>query len=253
VRISRTFFQVSHKLTIRSSSKRDRQRWRPILTEGFFATGTAAGYTDGMISRSSILIRALLAIVLVAGSFLSGAAVGIVKTASTMRQLATDLGQAQTRIGELEGRVTVSADDLNSKKAVVIGRLGSPLGTMLAIRGIWKQSRMKNGYEWFFHVTHVNGQAFDEPVIFHRSLVHVRLSSDLEKYGSREDDPMPFTDQSYEIRAYETGRFSDNPRGYQKKLTTSAFRSAAPAWWRHFQTDLHGIMHTGSGDVSGGR
>lgn len=89
-----------------------------------------------------------------------------------------------------------------------------------------------------FRVTHVNGKAFDEPVIFHRSLVHVR-----EKYDSREDGPTPSVGQSWEIRAYETGGFTGNPAGYQKELSGLPYVEAVPAWWRHFQTDVHGIIH----------
>lgn len=97
-----------------------------------------------------------------------------------------------------------------------------------------------------FHVTQVNGKAFDEPVLFHRTLVHVRFSRDVEKYDSREDGPSPSAGQSWKIRAYESGGFSGNPGGYQKELSGLPYVEAAPVWWRHFQTDLHGIMQRGN-------
>lgn len=74
-------------------------------------------------------IRALIAIVLLAGSFAAGMSVSNLKTAAIMRQLATELGQAQQRIKELEGHdhgVKISAEDLDAGKVAVIGRLGSP-------------------------------------------------------------------------------------------------------------------------------
>lgn len=187
-------------------------------------------------------VRTLLAIVLLAGSFFAGMAVSIVKTASTMRQLATDLRRAQKRINELEDVVAVSVDGLDSGKVVVIGRLGSPLETMLTIRGTWKQSRMAKDSGPVFHVTHVNGKAFDEPVIFHRTLVRVRFSFAFDKNDSRNDGPTPSAGQSWEIRAYETGGFSGNPAEYQKELSGLPYRQAVTPWWRHFQTDLRGIM-----------
>lgn len=186
------------------------------------------------------IIRAIIAIVLLAGSFIAGMSVSIFNTAAITRQLTTELGQAQRHIKELEGHdqdVTIAADDLDSGKAVVIGRLGSPLETMLTIRGTWKQSRMAKDSGLVFHVTHVNGKAFDEPVIFHRSLVHMR-----EEYDSREDGLTPSVGQSWEIRAFETGGFSGNPGGYQKEISGLPFVEAVPAWWRHFQTHVHGII-----------
>lgn len=202
-----------------------------------------------MTSRFSSLVRALLATVLLAGSFFAGMAVSVVKTASIMRQLAMEIREAQKRIKELEDVVTVSADDLDSGKVVVIGRLGSPLETMLTIRGTWRQSRMAKDSGLVFHVTHVNGKALDEPVLFHRTLMHVTYPFVSDQDGSREDGPTPSAGEQWEIRAYETGRFSGNPGAYQKELTGFAYIQAVPAWWRHFQTDLHGIMQKGGGDA----
>lgn len=184
-------------------------------------------------------IQLVLAVALMTGSFFAGMAVSIANTASIMRQLAVELGEAQKRIAELEDHekvVPVSADDLDSGTMVVIGRLGRPLNTMLTIRGVWDWSRMPKDSGLVFRVTHVNGEALDEPVIFHQTLVHVRHRGD-----KLENDPVSSIAQSWEIRAYETGGFSGNPAEYQMELSGLPYVEAEPAWSRNFQTELHGI------------
>lgn len=79
---------------------------------------------------------------------------------------------------------------------VVIGRLGHPLETMLAIRGTWQRGRSPKDSGASFHVTHVNGKAIAEPVVFHQTLVQAR-----DKDDDRETYPTPPIGQSWEIRA----------------------------------------------------
>jgi hypothetical protein len=142
-----------------------------------------------------------------------------------------------------EDVVRVSADDLDSGKVVVIGHLGSPLKTMLTIRGTWQHARSSKDSGPLFHVTYVNGKALDKPVIFHRAIVHVRYPRPWDKDDESKNGPTPSAGQSWEIRAYETGGFSGSPEEYQKELRRELpYLEAVPVWWRSFQVELHGVM-----------
>lgn len=72
--------------------------------------------------------------------------------------------------------------------------------------------------------------------------MHVRYPFPRNEDDKVQNDPVPAAEKSWEIRAYETGGFSGNPADYQKELSGLPYAEAVPAWWRHFQTHLHGIM-----------
>ncbi|HET6882890.1 MAG TPA: hypothetical protein VFI31_22165, partial [Pirellulales bacterium] len=215
-------------------------------------------------------IRVLLAIVLATASFFAGMAVTMreandlrsalraeqesnAKTGSIMRQLAEELVGAKKRIKELEGRehvASVSADDLDSGKAVVIGSLGSPLKTMLNIRGTWQRRQSPKDSGPSFQVTHVNEKALDEPVVFHQSVVHARYPRPpWDKDDESKKSPPPSAGQTWEMRAYETGEFFDSPPEYEKELgmLLPYMEQAQP--WRNFKVELHGIMQRTNWDV----
>lgn len=220
--------------------------------------------------RFQFSIRFLLAIVLLAASFFAGMAVNKreandlrsalmveqvsnAKTERVMRHLTKELMDAKNRIKELEGRehvATVSADDLDSGEAVVIGRLGSPLKTMLNVRGTWQRGRSPKDRGPSFHVTHVNEKALDEPVIYYESVVHVRYPRPpWDKDDESKKSPPPSAGQTWEMRAYETGEFFDSPPEYEKELgmLLPYMEQAQP--WRNFKVELHGIMQRTNWDV----
>jgi hypothetical protein len=141
-----------------------------------------------------------------------------------------------------EDVVRVSADDLESGKVVVIGHLGSPLKTLLTIRGTWQHNRMSKDYGPSFDVTHVNGKALDKPVIFDRVLVHVSYPRPWDEEDESKNSPTPSNGQSWEIRAYETGGFVDSPAEYKKELGMRLPYLEQATVWRNFKVELHGVM-----------
>jgi len=220
-----------------------------------------------MIRQFRFSIRVLLAIVLLTASFFAGMAVdkretddlrnalkveqeSSSKTTSIMRKLGEELMEAKHRIKELDGRegvVAVSSDDLESGKVVVIGRLGSPLKTLLTIRGTWQRNRMSKDYGPSFHVTHVNGKALDKPVIFYQVLVHVSYPRPWDEHDESKNRPEPCAGQSWEIRAYETGGFVDSPGEYKEELGKLLPYLEEATVWRNFKVELHGVMQRESG------
>lgn len=143
-------------------------------------------------------------------------------------------------------RLKVSADDLNSGKAVILGRLAIPLKTMATIRGVWKfpprgEFPAKDGSPTF-HVTHVDGDLVKQPATFHRALVRMsspRSEKDVE--GEEIERPNPADGEVWEFRGFESGRFFGTPAEFEERLKLPT--SAAPVWQRgEFVTHLEGIF-----------
>jgi hypothetical protein len=122
---------------------------------------------------------------------------------------------------------SVSADDLSNGKASVIGRLGKPLGTIVAIRGraLGEQNEMQKKVLPMYRVESVDGQAIN-PVD-----IQIELLPD-ESFSNN---------GSTGWIGYEDGGFEGGPRqtnGTQMPTTRSAFQARS----RSFITRFHAMQ-----------
>lgn len=173
---------------------------------------------------------------------LSGLAILLLATVGASR------GTVESARAEPQEIVKVSADDLASGKAIVIGRLGIPLKTMMTVRGIWMYKppgefpRKPTRYPPF-HVTHVNGKKLEKPVEFYGDLVHVTYPLPWDDSDKESKEPTPSDGDIWELRVYETGKFRLRPPEFATELgepPDSLY--SLPEWESPFLVELHGIM-----------
>lgn len=102
----------------------------------------------------------------------------------------------------------VVASDLPNK-AVIVGRLGKPMGTLVNIRGMWTTRERRDEPTLVFLVTHVEGRLLQEPVRF----------SWIDSFSPTGAIPPPARDREraegieWEMRAWESGRYRGVPKG----------------------------------------
>jgi hypothetical protein len=155
------------------------------------------------------------------------------------------LGSAFDLAGdEARKAVTISVDDLNSGKVVVVGRLGIPLKTIATLRGTWRFPDQSNGptkdYSLSLHVSHVDGKALTEPVKFHSAIVEIDYPRLWDADDTSSKQPKPANGETWEFRGYETGGFRGRPAQFEKELRLPL--SASGVWERSFLTELNGIL-----------
>lgn len=135
--------------------------------------------------------------------------------------------------------VQVSADNLISGKAVVIGRLGIPLKTMATIRGVWKDPHVDKEAHLRFYVTQVDGNALKDPVEFKRTQVEVDSPPVDDERAEDPGVPAPKAGHLWEFRGFETGAFHRRPEEFGERL--GATLQQEPEHGR-FVTRLEGVI-----------
>ena len=107
--------------------------------------------------------------------------------------------------------VTVRADEIG-RSVTVMGRLDSPIGSVLSISGVWQKSqgRAKPGELLNFYVDEVNGRRLDSPVAF-RDL-------DVAIVDSNENPIQPAVGARWALRAYESWPDYGHPLELDKEL-----------------------------------
>lgn len=185
----------------------------------------------------------------------------LAKLGAENRELASGIAAMQSVLADQQKAVStndknvtydataaVSADDLESGKAAVIGRFGVPLGTMMTLHGIWRDPVPKNGnlaskpHNLTFRVTRVNDNSLEEPIEFDGALIHVVYKRDQNDQST--EVPKPAVGEMWEIRAYETASFQSTPVAYDEEVGVSpdSPRGALPPWFRPFLVEIHGIL-----------
>lgn len=100
---------------------------------------------------------------------------------------------------------------------LLIGRLGQPLGKMMTIQGVWKMNApvSKDG-AIHFHVSHVNENRLEEPVVFHNG--HCKLLNETgQPTGPTYESQQQFDGWQCTLRAYETGGIEGSPLEFYKE------------------------------------
>jgi hypothetical protein len=158
-------------------------------------------------------------------------------------------GQRTLLRAEPDQTVSVTAADLASGKVVVIGRLGVPLKTMMTVRGSWRSpnqgtlGQATKPTNIKFDVTHVNGKKLETPVQFDRVLVHVQNPLNENDTDTDRKELAPVKDETWEIRAYETGAFRGRPAEFAKELGVPPDNSRSePDWGSPFLVEIHGVI-----------
>lgn len=127
----------------------------------------------------------------------------------------------------------ISADELTSGKAVVIGRLGVPLMTAVTIRGTWhRPAPLSKDNDLRFHVEEVDGKALDEPVRFYQAVVSIS-----KDYREQSEGKLlkPRDGETWELIVEELGRFHPQPDPTVQQAIWSA---------GCFHTELSGVLRT---------
>src|SRR4051794_19471389 len=74
--------------------------------------------------------------------------------------------------GNGEGNTEVSARDLHSGRAKIIGYLGRPLGELITVRGFWyAPNKLAKDSSPIYRITRINGHALKQPI----DLTHYRV------------------------------------------------------------------------------
>ncbi len=137
------------------------------------------------------------------------------------------------RLGAEEPKppTTIRADEVG-RSVCVLGRLGSPLRSVVSVSGIWvevTEGPSKPGSTLWFHVVGANGKRFDKPVEFRGLDVEV-----LAKDGKPIE---PAKGEHWELQAYETWPDYGHPSDFLKEL--GSLPGAPPA---RGSTRLIGIL-----------
>jgi hypothetical protein len=116
--------------------------------------------------------------------------------------------------------IAVRADELGGR-VIVIGRLESPLRTVMTISGVWQKYRMtaKPGDVVSFFVDEVNGKRLASPVEF-RVL-------DVAVWEPNGAPVQPAIGQRWVLRAYETWPDRDHPDDFVAEFGLPPFAPAA--------------------------
>ncbi len=127
----------------------------------------------------------------------------------------------------------IQADDLTSRRAQIIGRLGYPLGEMVTIRGQWKPpGRRVKDPAFHFVVTEVEGKKLATPVDFHSRGVFL----------PRHTTPDSLVGKICELRGYERGSFWGDPGRFHREqagLEGDGESPVADPWGFKFVTEFH--------------
>jgi hypothetical protein len=105
--------------------------------------------------------------------------------------------------GETQEPKSVNAADIGVK-VQIIGKLGTPIGTLMSIRGQWRMpsfgaSPPPKPPELQFHVTHLDGKPLSKETIYFASAVR---AINLKDQRNHEADGVV-----WEMRAFEGGQF----------------------------------------------
>lgn len=142
---------------------------------------------------------------------------------------------------DAEDKIEIPVEEIG-KKAVLIGRLGRPLGTMVTIQGKWAlpDARVKD-YSLRFTVTQVDDVKLEKPIEFN--------VAQIEAVDKRGESVIPdfknhptLHGKSWTLRAYETGRFHITPPEYYKALGIAPGSQQKPYWIRPFTSEIHGVL-----------
>ncbi len=107
--------------------------------------------------------------------------------------------------------VTVRADEIG-QSVTVMGRLQSPIRSVLSVSGVWQKSteRSKPGELLNFYVDEVNGRRLDSPVAF-RDL-------DVAVIDASEKPVQPVVGARWALRAYESWPHYGHPIEFDAEL-----------------------------------
>ena len=121
---------------------------------------------------------------------------------------------------EPKAPTTVRADEIG-RSVSVLGKLGSPLRSVVSVSGVWvelTEGPEKPGSSLWFRVVEVGGKRLDKPVEFRVLDVEV-----LEKRGKTIE---PAKGEQWELRAYETWPDYGHPSDF---ITEMGQLTGAPA------------------------
>ena len=121
---------------------------------------------------------------------------------------------------EPKASTTIRADEVG-RRVRVLGKLGSPLRSVVSVSGVWvelTEGPEKPGSSLWFRVVEVNGKRLDKPVEFRALDVEV-LAKDGKTIAPRKGE-------RWELRAYETWPDYGHPSDFSDEL---GHPPAAPA------------------------
>jgi hypothetical protein len=122
----------------------------------------------------------------------------------------------------------------------LIGRFGHPLGTMLTIKGTWGYPDQSNGptkvYDLQFRITEINGIPHTPPLVLDVWSVHV-IDKQRQSLIPTHENHRDLNGVTWELRAFETGRYSCMPKEYNDFRGPVAMRQSPP-----FISELVGYM-----------
>lgn len=108
--------------------------------------------------------------------------------------------------------ITIRADEIG-RSVSVLGKLGSPLRSVVSVSGIWvelTEGPAKPGSSLWFRVVEVGGKRLDKPIEFRGLDLEV-----LDKDGKAME---PAKGEQWELRAYETWPDYGHPSDFVEEL-----------------------------------